>query len=314
MRVVRAVGARLAQALLTALGASLLVWALLPLAPGDPALRVLIARGVSDPTPREIAAERAELGLDRSLAEQYADFLGGAVRGDLGDSYQSGRPVLGEIADVLPATALLAGVALALALLAAVPAALIAAAWVGRWPDGVLRMLALVGSATPGFLVGLMILYVAALGLDWAKVVADGTIASIWAPAIALAIPIAAVWSRLLRASLMEALGSRYTLVAQARGASRVRVLVVHALPNAALPFLTAVGLGVGALLGGAVIVETVFSWPGLGSYVVTAIGARDLAAVQGFAAVSALIFVTTSLLVDLAGTLLDPRIRTAAP
>lgn len=313
MNLTRAVSARLAQALLTALGASLLVWALLPLAPGDPALRVLISRGVTEPTPREVAAQRAELGLDRPLVEQYGDFLLGAVRGDLGNSYQSGQPVVGEIAAVLPATALLAGVALALALLAAIPAALIAAGWAGRRPDGVLRAISLLGSAIPEFLIGLVILYVAALGLDWIDVVADGTIASVWAPAIALAIPTAAIWSRLLRASLLEALGSRYILVARARGASRVRVLVRHALPNAALPFLTAIGLGVGALLGGAVIVERVFSWPGLGSYVLTAISARDLAVVQGFAAVSALIFVTTSLLVDLAGTLLDPRIRTAA-
>lgn len=310
----RAVGTRVGQALLTALGASLLVWALLPLTPGDPALRVLLARGAVDPTPREVAAQRAELGLDRPLHEQYADFLAGAVRGDLGTSYASGRPIVDEIATVLPATALLAAVALALALVLALPAALVAAAWAGRWPDAVLRALALVGSATPGFLLGLVILYLAALGLGWAAVVADGTPAGVWAPAVALAIPIAAVWSRLLRASLLEALGSHYALVARARGAARVRVLVRHALPNAALPFLTAVGLGVGALLGGAVIVEAVFSWPGLGTYVVKAIGARDLPAVQGFAAISALIFVTTSLLVDLAGTLLDPRIRTLRP
>lgn len=314
MSALRAVGSRLLQALLTAVGASLLVWALLPLTPGDPALRVLLARGVDDPTPHQIAVTRAELGLDRPLTVQYADFLHGAIRGDLGDSYQTGQPILSEIARVLPATALLAGVSLGLALLAAVPAGLIAAAWAGRWPDGVLRVLALIGSATPGFLLGLLILYVAALGLDWAKVIADGTIANVWAPAIALATPIASVWSRLLRASLLEALGSRYVLVARARGASRVRVLIRHALPNAALPFLSAVGLGVGALLGGAVIVEAVFSWPGLGSYVLKAIGARDLVAVQAFAAVSALIYVVTSLLVDVAGSLLDPRIRTAAP
>jgi len=312
MGVLGAVGNRLAQALLTALGASLLVWALLPLAPGDPALRVLLARGINDPTPHEIMVERGALGLDRPLTVQYADFVTGAIRGDLGDSYRTGAPVLGEIASVLPATALLAAVALGIALLLAVPAALVAAAWAGRWPDGLLRVLALIGSATPGFLIGLVILYVAALGLDWAKVIADGTIANVWAPAIALAIPIAAVWSRLLRAALLEAIGSSYVLVARARGASRLRVLVRHSLPNAALPFLNAVGLGVGALLGGAVIVEAVFSWPGLGGYVLQAIGARDLAAVQGFAAVGALIYVATSLLVDLAGSLLDPRIRTA--
>lgn len=313
MHTARAVSTRVAQALLTALGASLLVWALMPLAPGDPALRVLVSRGVTDPTPREVSAQRTELGLDRPLIEQYGDFLLGAVRGDLGDSYQSGRPVTGEIVATLPATALLAGVALSIALLLAVPAALVAAGWAGQRPDSALRVLSLVGSAVPEFLIGLVILYAAALGLDWIDVVADGTVATVWAPAVALAIPTAAVWSRLLRASLLEALGSRYTLVARARGATRVRVLVRHALPNAALPFLTAIGLGVGGLLGGAVIVEQVFTWPGLGGYVVTAIGARDLAAVQGFAAVSALIYVTTSLVVDLAGTLLDPRIGAEA-
>lgn len=308
----RIVATRVVQAIAAALGASVLVWALVPLAPGDPAQRVLLARGVTDPEPHEVAAIRAELGLDRPLVEQYLTWLARAVRGDLSESYQTGRPVVEELLARLPATGLLAGVAIAIAVFAAVPAALLAAAWRGRWPDALLRGAALVGAATPAFLAGLVVLQVVVLYGGLGRALSDGHPGHVWLPALVLALGRAADWSRLLRASLLESLSSGYTWVAAARGATRFRVLTVHALPNALLPFLTAVGVGIGALIGGAAIVEAVFTWPGVGSYVVSAIGARDLPVIQGFAALAALTYVATSLTVDLLGSLLDPRTRKA--
>jgi len=306
----RAVAGRALQALLTILGASVLVWALVPLAPGDPARRVLQARGIEEPRPAQIAAVRSELGLDRPLPRQYLAWLGRAVRGDLATSYRTGNPVAHEIGQRLPATALLAGVALLLALAATLPAALIAAAWHGRWPDILVRLGTQVGATAPSFLLGLVALHLVVVELGWGRVVSGGRPEHVWLPAATLALGRAADWTQLLRANLLEALGARYALVATARGATPLRILLRYALPNAALPFLTAVGVGIGALLGGAPIVEAVFTWPGLGSYVVQAIVARDMAVLQGIVALAAVAFVATSTAVDLAAPLIDPRLR----
>lgn len=306
------VGARLAQAVPAMLGASVLVWALLPLAPGDPALRTLQAQGVENPRPAEVAAMRAELGLDRLASAQYFAWLGRAVQGDLSISYQSGRPVSEEIGRRLPATLLLAGVALLFSILLAVVAALVGAACYGKLPDKLIQLLTQAGAACPSFLLGLLALHFVVVGLGWGQVVSGDSPGDVWLPALCLAVGRAADWAQLLRAGLLEALGARYTLVAEARGATRSRVLVRYALPNALLPFLTVVGVGVGSLLGGAAIIETVFTYPGLGGYVVTSIMARDLPVVQGFVVVSTLAFVTASFLVDVLSVLVDPRLRRA--
>ena len=300
---------RVTQALVTLLGASVLVWALVPLAPGDPASRVLSARGHPHPKPAEIAAVREELDLDRPLVRRYLLWLSRAVRGDLSDSYRSGKPVAEEIGARLPATALLAGCALGIALVTAVAAALLGAAFRGRWPDELLRGVTLLFAALPAFLVGLVMLEVVVVGAGYGSVVSNGSLGTALLPALCLAVAIAPAWARLLRAGLLEALTAPYVLVASARGASPARQLLVHALPNAALPFLTAVGMSVGAVLGGAAIVETVFTWPGIGRYAVEAIGARDLPVVQGFTLMAVLLYVVTSLIVDAVGARIDPRV-----
>jgi len=308
--ILKAIGLRLGQALLTVLGASVLIWALLPLAPGDPAVRLLQARGVLEPLPEEIEAVRQELGMDRPLPIQYAHWLSQIVRGNFSDSYQSGKPVLQEFGKRLPATAMLAGVALFLSFLVSIPTALLSAAYHERWPDHAARFLTQVGATMPSFLVGLLILYVIVLKLGWGQVVSGGKFSQVWLPAACLALGRAARWAQLLRANLLEALGSRYILVVTARGATKIRILLRYALPNAMLPFLTAVGVGISALLGGSAIIETVFTWPGLGSFVVAAIGARDLPVMQGFVAINTLVYVTASFVVDALAMLLDPRIR----
>jgi ABC-type dipeptide/oligopeptide/nickel transport system permease component len=303
---------RFIQAVLSMLGASVLVWALLPLAPGDPALRTLHARGVENPRPAEIAAMREELGLNRPVVTQYFRWLRRALLGDLSKSYQSGKPVSDEISKRLPATALLAGLALIFSILLALAGALLGAAFFERFPDKVVRLLTQFGATCPSFLFGLIALQFIVIGLGWGRIVSAATLGDVWLPVLCLAIGRASEWTQLLRANLLEALGRPYALVAAARGATRRRVLLRYALPNALLPFLTVIGVGIGSLLGGAAIIETVFTYPGIGSYVVAAIAARDLPVVQGFVVVSTLGYVTASLLVDVVSTMIDPRLRTA--
>jgi ABC-type dipeptide/oligopeptide/nickel transport system permease component len=307
---VRALVGRLLQALLTMLGLSVIIWALLPLAPGDPAERLLQARGVQDPTPEQVAALRTDLALDRPLPVQYVEWLGRAVRGDLSLSYQTGRPVLEELGKRLPATLLLAGTALVLSLVIALIGGLLGAAYHERWPDQLIRLLTQVGVSLPAFLAGLLALRYIVVEFNIGRVLSGGQWQYVLLPALCLAISRAADWAQLLRASLLEALGANYTLVASARGATKLRVLWRYALPNAALPFLTAIGVGIGGLIGGSAIIEAIFTWPGIGSYVFAAISARDFPVVQGFVLLAGLSYITASLCVDLVALLVDPRLR----
>jgi ABC-type dipeptide/oligopeptide/nickel transport system permease component len=306
----RAISGRLLQALFTLLGLSVIIWALLPLAPGDPAERLLQARGVQDPNPAQVAALRVDLALDRPLPVQYIEWLGRAVRGDLSLSYQTGRPVLEELGKRLPATLLLAGTSLLLALALALIGGLLSAAYHERWADRGIRFLTQIGASMPAFLLGLLALRFIVVEFGLGKVLSGGQWQYLLLPALCLALSRAADWTQLLRASLLEALGSSYTLVASARGATKLRVLWRYALPNAALPLLTAVGVGIGGLIGGSTIIEAIFTWPGIGSYVFAAISARDFPVVQGFVALIGLTYVTASLMVDLLAMLLDPRLR----
>jgi len=304
------IGARLAQTLLTVLGASLLIWALLPLAPGDPARRTLEAMGNDNPRPAEVEAMRAELKLDQPLPGQYLTWLGRAVRGDFSVSWQSGKPVSEEITKRLPATARLAVVTLLLSIVLALVLALLGASFQDRWPDAVARFLTQLGASLPAFLLGLLLLQFVVIRFGVGRVVASGSLADVWLPAFCLSLDRASEWAQLLRAGLLDALNARFTLTAAARGATRWRILWRYALPNALLPFLTVVGIGIGRLLGGVAIVEVVFSWPGLGSFAVTAITARDLPVIQGYVIFCTLTYVLASLLADIAGALLDPRLR----
>lgn len=291
-------------------GASVIVWMLVPLAPGDPATRILQARGVENPRDIEIEAARRELNLDKPLINQYFIWLGRAARGDLSNSYQSGKPVAQEIAARLPATVLLATVALVFAVAFALLAALVSAAFYEKFPDRAIQFLTQAGAAMPAFLLGLLLLQSVVVAFGFGKVVSSGSLSDVWLPALCLSIGRASNWAQILRANLLEALNAPFVLVARARGASRLRVLLRYALPNAILPFLTVVGIGIGGLLGGAAIVETVFSWNGVGSYGVAAIAARDLPVVQGFVLVAALIYIAANLAVDLASAYVDPRLR----
>jgi ABC-type dipeptide/oligopeptide/nickel transport system permease component len=304
---------RLGQGVLTLLAASLVVWALNAIAPGDPAQRVLSSRGVRSPSPAQLTAMRHELGLDRSPVEQYLTWLGHAVRGDFGTSYISGTSVRTELASRLGATLILAGSALVLVVLIAVVLGLVSAAAAGRWPDLAVRVLTVVCAATPAFVVGLIVLQLLVVKLGLGVVLSTGSIRDVFLPALCVAIGSLAVPTRVLRAAVIAATGEQYALLARARGARRLYVLVRHGLPNAAVPLIQALALSAAWMIGGTVVVETVFTWPGLGAYLVSSVQQRDLPVVQAGALLATLAYVLTSLVADLISGWADPRVRSTS-
>lgn len=305
---------RIAQAGLTAFAACVIVWALLPLAPGNVATRVLLARGVNEPSPAEIAATHAELGLDQPLFVQFVTWLGRVLRGDLGQSFTSQAPVAQEILERLPATLLLLGMAIVVSVVFSLLFALIAAAYHGRWPDRIIRLYTQIGAALPTFVFALLALTFVIVGFQMGRVLSDVTVAAAVIPAIVIGLDRAASWTQLLRAGLLEAMASGYAQVARARGATERRILLRHALPNAILPFLTAIGLSIGALIGGAPLIEVIFTWPGLGAYLLEALTARNYPVIQAYVLIAALSYVTAALVIDLCAIAMDPRLREPAP
>lgn len=312
MEVARRIRRRLVEALITLLGASVLIWALLPLAPGSPARLVLMAQGVQEPTPAQIAGLEDRLGLDGPLPLQYLRWLSSALRGDFGLSFTTGRPVSTELAVRLPPSLILAAAALLLALVLTVVLAVLGAQFHRRWPDHVVRVITLVAASLPGFVIALILVQVVVLGFGWGKVALDGTWAQVWLPAVSLAVGLADGWSRLLRANLVDFFATDTAEVLTARGARRWRVLWRHGLPNSAVPSLHAIAIGVATLIGGAVVVETVFAWPGLGAYVVESVKHRDMPVIQAYTMLATLAYVLTSLVADLASGLIDRRIVVA--
>ena len=306
----RLVLARLGQALLALFGMSLLVWGLLPLTPGDPAERTLQGRGNLEPDPAQIAALRQELGLDRPLHRAVRHLGGPAGAGAPGGQLPlqaaggAGARRAGQGHAAPGGGRGLMAVAIAL------PLAVLTARYENRWPDQLSRLFALVGTSLPSFWIGLLLLDLFAVRLRWTSALARADLQHLPLPAFVLGLGLASVLTRILRAGLVGETGRRYALVLRARGAGPWRVLLRHGLPNAALPGLAVLALGIGGLLGGAAAVETVFTWPGMGLYIVDAIGARDLPVVQGFALVSAAIFILVNLGADLLGLVLDPRLR----
>lgn len=308
-RRLRVAGSRVLQAAITALGASVLAWALLSIAPGDPALRILQAQGRDNPEPAQIEETRRELGLDRPLPAQFGAWLARLARGDLSVSYRSGRPVSEELGKRLPATLALVGCSMAISLAVSFSAALASVFWYGSWPDRAILAATRIFASLPSFLMGLLVLEYVVVSAKVGRVLTEGDGRYMLFPAACLATMKSANWTQLLRASMLEALGASYSLVARSRGASRLRVILTYALPNAMLPFLASFGMSIGAMIGGSPIIESLFSWPGIGSYVLQSIAARDYPAVQGFVLISGLAYVLAGMLTDLASALLDPRI-----
>ncbi|MGH8931118.1 MAG: ABC transporter permease [Egibacteraceae bacterium] len=308
-RRLRVLGAPILQAIVAIVAASVLVFLMVPLSPGSPAASVLAVQG-REVTAEAIAAKERELGLDQPLYIQFGRWFGGVVQGDLGRSYRTQQRVGEMFGARIGPTLLLGTVALALALSVSVLLALLAAAWPDRWPDHLARAAMLGIAGIPSFVLGLLVLQYLVVALGVGTVIADGTVRTVWLPAATLAAVAVAGWSRPLRALLLEATTAPYTVTAAARGSSRPRTLVVHALPNALVPFLGLVALGIGALIGGTAIVEVVYSWPGLGALVVESVKQRDIPVVRAFLLLGTLAYVLGSLTADLLTRALDPRQR----
>ena len=302
----RFVARRLALTIPVLLGVATLVFALIHLVPGDPAQAML-----GDAAPQEdVDALRRQLGLDRPLLVQYGEFLAGLVRGDLGTSLRSGMPVTAQIAERLPATFELALAAMLVALCLALPLGIAAAAWRGTFVDHAAMTLALAGMSIPNFWLGPLLAIVFGIELGWLPVSGRGGFDHLVLPALSLGVALAAILARMTRASLLEELREPYVRAARARGVSRFRAVVVHAFRNSLIPVVTIVGLQFGAVLTGAVITETIFSWPGIGRLLIQSIGFRDYPLVQGCILLIAVTYVAVNLMTDLAYGLLDPRIR----
>ena len=299
--------ARIGSALLVMLGVSTLVFLLLHLVPGDPVEAML---GESA-RPADREALRATLGLDRPLGEQYLTYLGRLAVLDLGQSFTWQRPVAELLAERIPATLELAAAALALALLIAVPLGVLAARDQGGPLDTGAMGFSLIGVALPNFWLGPLLILVFSLWLGWTPVSGREGAASLVLPAITLGTGLAAVLARMVRSSVLEVLSEDYVRTARAKGLDEIRVLWGHALRNAWLPVLTLIGLQLGGLLGGAVITETVFAWPGVGSLLVEAIQARDYPVVQSCVLLISLSYVLVNALTELIYGWADPRTRT---
>jgi peptide/nickel transport system permease protein/oligopeptide transport system permease protein len=277
----------------------------LDLIPGD-AVQLMLGEHA---TKEAVAQLREYLGLDKPLLVRYVDYLARLARGDLGLSIVQRRPVIDELADTWPATLELTIAALVIATAIGVPAGVISAARPNSIFDALARLGSLFGLSMPIFWTGLVLIVLFSLWLPWLPVGGRGSLAHLVLPAVALALPSIAVLARLTRASVLEVLGEDYVRTARAKGLRERGVVLKHALRNALLPVVTLLGLQAGQLMGGAVLTETVFAWPGLGRLMVKAIFARDYVLLQGAVLLYALAFVVVNLLVDLSYGLLDPRI-----
>jgi ABC-type dipeptide/oligopeptide/nickel transport system permease component len=276
---------------------------------GDPVLLMVS----SDAPPDVVATTRHALGFDRPLHRQFTDYVARAARGDLGVSLRSSLPVATLIRERLPATVELTVAALLIAVAVAIPAGIVSAVKRGSALDRLAMVGAVAGQAVPIFWLALLLIAFFGVYLRWLPVFGRGSLAHLVLPAVSLSTVILGRLARLVRSSMLEVLGQDYVRTARAKGVGEVRVLAGHALKNAAIPIVTLLGLQFAQLLGGAVVTETIFAWPGIGRLVVEAIFNRDFPVVQGVVLVVSLIFVAVNLLVDLAYVALDPRIRTEA-
>lgn len=297
----------------TLLGVSLLAFALANLTPGDPAEALLRRTTDQPPTPEAVAETRRDLGLDRPLAVQYVSWLGNAMTGDLGISYDTRRPVTAEILDRVPRTLELAGPAALAALVVAVVLGVVSAVNRNRWPDHVLRVVSVAGASMPSFWLALLLIMLFSLKLSLLPVAGrEAGARSLVLPVLTLALAPTAVLARFTRSAMLETLGDDYVRTARAKGVAGWRVVGRHALRNACIPLVTAFGTSLGHLVSGAVIVETIFLWPGVGRLAVDAILQRDYPMIQGFTLYAGVAFVAVNLVVDLSYGAFDPRVRLA--
>jgi peptide/nickel transport system permease protein len=310
--------ARLALVVPVLFGVSLVTFSLIRLVPGDPVTVVLGPD--SRARPEDIAAIRAAFGLDEPPPVQYARWMGHVLTGDLGTSFRTGRSLTQELALRLPVTIELTVLAAVLGMIPALLVGVLAALKRNSAADYIATVSTLLGVSVPNFLLATLLVLAFSLWLRWLPPIGYvelnldplGNLRTMVLPALSLGLPFAAIMMRITRSSVLEVLGQDHVRVARAKGLRSAGVLGRHVLPNAAIPVITVAGIQIARLLGGAVIVETIFGLPGIGRYVYEAISMRDYPVVQGVTLVVALAFVLVSLLVDVLYAVVDPRIRTA--
>lgn len=290
----------------TLIGVTLIVFSMVRLIPGDPA----IAIAGEHASVEVVTAIRERLGLDRPFIVQYAIFLGNLLRGDLGRSAWTGRPVSTELWGRFRNTLELTGASILIALVVGLVAGIISATRQYSFFDYIAMVGAMMGVSIPIFWLGLMLMLLFAVFLGWLPAMGRGTIAHLVLPAVALSTGSAAIIARMTRSSMLEVFHQDYIRTARAKGVIERLVIFKHAMRNALVPVVTIVGLQFGALLGGAILTETVFAWPGMGRLIVEAIFARDYPLVQGGVLLAAAAFVLVNLVVDLLYSFIDPRIR----
>ncbi len=306
MHVLFALAKRLAFVLPVVWAVVTLVFLLIHIVPGDPVRNSL----GENATEQQMEDLRHKLGLDLPLTQQYVNYWRGLVRGDFGQSLVSSEDVFAKIISRYPATMELAFAGLIVAILIAIPLGVTAGTNQGKLIDNVASVVSLLGISAPGFVIGPLMVYVFAVKLNWLPVGGRDGFETLILPALTLGAALAAILTRMVRSSVIEELGEDYVRTARAKGLSERQVIYKHVLKNGLIPVVTVLGLQFGVLLAGAIITETIFSWPGLGRMTVDAINARDYPVVQGCILMIALTYIVANVLTDFTYRLLDPRIK----
>lgn len=296
---------RLLLAIPTLVGVLVVTFLLLYVAPGDPVQEMVGERADS----ATIARLRKELELDKPVTVQFVHYAGNVLRGDLGHSYITRRSIMRDILDRFPNTLLLAGTAMLFATLAGLTIGVLAARHPGGWFDRASLALAYLGISFPVYWIGLLLILLFAVTLHWLPPAGYGGLRHLILPALALGMRSVAFLARMTRSAMLEVMGSDYVRTARAKGLRERTVIVRHALRNALIPIITVLGLDFGSYLTGSILTETIFSWPGIGRYVVNAIARRDLPAIQGSILFLSVVFVCVNLLTDLAYAKADKRV-----
>lgn len=289
---------------------SAITFSLMHLVPGDPAQIIAEKKYGEEVTTATVELVRKEMGLDRPIFIQYFSWLRGIFQGDFGESFRTGLPVWDEIMNRLPATAELALAAILVSLIIAIPVGVISAVKQYSLLDNASMIGAMVGVSMPNFWLGLLLILFFSVHLEWLPVFGRGELKHLILPALTLGTGMAAITTRLTRSSILEVLKQDYVRTARAKGLTETVVINSHVLKNSLIPVVTVVGLQFGALLEGAVVVEVIFAWPGIGRLLYDSIFARDYPVIQGCVFIIAMIYVTVNLLVDISYAWLDPRIR----
>ncbi|MBR5752901.1 MAG: ABC transporter permease [Clostridia bacterium] len=303
------VGKRLLSLIPILLGITFLTFLLLYIAPGDPAQKKLTAQGIAV-TQEQIDNTREEMGLNEPFLIQYGKWLGRAMTGDFGTSYKDNMTVTSKLGPAFQRTLVLACSSLLIALLVSIPTGILSAVYKGSFWDHLFRLLSFIGNSLPNFLISILLMYFLCIKVDLFPVIASGSVQGLLLPTLALAIPMASRFVRQIRAEVLEEIGHDYVTGLAARGVKSSWILFRNVLRNSMSSILTIIGLAIGGLMGGSVVVETIFNWPGVGKLAMDSITARDYPVIQGFVLIMAFVYVLVNLLTDLCHHWLDPRVE----